>query len=61
MMKRDYVAIANILKNSKVGDELAISAIALDLADYFAKSSDQFDRIRFYNACGYPAMWEDEQ
>ena len=53
LIKRDYVAIANIIKNSKA-DELATSAIALDLANYFAKSNDQFDREKFYNACGYP-------
>lgn len=62
MSKKDYVAIAAILKckieNASAADEPTklyrngVISTAFDLAGYFAASNDKFDRARFLKACG---------
>ena len=54
--KRDYVAIAKILKDTETTSqdgEDAITQIALALAQYFRRTNPAFDTGRFYEAVGY--------
>ena len=59
LSRKDYVAIANIIKNTNdnlgVTDavETTISEITFNLASYFFASNPAFNREAFYSACGY--------
>lgn len=56
MSRKDYEALAAIVKNSLhsdggVDDEQAFQ-IAYDMADYFESTNPSFNRARFMDACG---------
>jgi len=62
--RKDYVAIAAILKNelaaytperdpyAEIAAEVAVAAVAERIATYFASANPAFDRGRFLRACG---------
>lgn len=58
--KRDYVAVAAIIKTQaddypNEGEaQDAIECIARGLASHFEQHSPAFDRVRFLTACGVP-------
>lgn len=55
MSKKDYIAIAEIIKKSFSGDtstEFELPILAEHLADYFATDNLRFDRDKFMTACG---------
>jgi hypothetical protein len=64
MTKKDFVAIAAIVKKTRddrsrretvdmrMGAGIATSVLAVRLADHFAKDNDRFDTGRFLKACG---------
>ena len=47
--KKDFIAIASILKNTKL---LSHEAIVLSFCDYFKEQNPLFDEFRFKEACG---------
>jgi len=57
MSRKDYVAIAAILHDIDTeyddGEEAVVRVIARELADYFKSDNPNFDRDRFYEACGW--------
>jgi hypothetical protein len=64
MTKKDYVAIAEIIRltrkytsvrdtpDMRVGGGVATCSVAVRIADYCAGDNDRFDRGRFLRACG---------
>lgn len=53
MSRRDYEAIAGILRMAKLAEpdrQHTIGSIAADLADYMVSTNPQFDRERFMDA-----------
>lgn len=55
MTKKDYIAIAKILKDAQElsgGKGEAVIAIGQDLADLFKQDNSAFDRARFMDAAG---------
>lgn len=56
MSRKDYVAIANVLRRADTGDQTGenmIRTIAGGLASHFRADNVAFDTERFYEACGY--------
>lgn len=65
MSKRDFIAIAELLRIQYEGarerfmagytcdpEHLQVETTAKNLADYFANVNPRFDRLRFLKACG---------
>jgi hypothetical protein len=60
MTKKDYIAVAKILKDAREDAETAVNRearsqtdqIALMLSELFAQENPRFDRVRFLKACG---------
>ena len=53
MTKKDYVAIAGIVKEarSKPASRTSLLAITKQLGDYLESSNPKFDKSRFFQAC----------
>jgi len=52
MSKKDYNAIAEIIKNSMTdGSNVFFWALFADLTEYFKKDNPRFDSERFFKAC----------
>lgn len=53
MSRKDYEAFAAILaRNASILSVAATRRLAEQMADVFAADNPQFDRKRFYTACG---------
>lgn len=52
LSRKDYKAIAEIMKTESRGYETIPDRISEKLADYFAQDNPRFDRDRFLAACG---------
>lgn len=55
MTRKDYVAIANVLKDSRTAVsrlEVERKLLAEKIADVMAGDNPRFDRARFLKACG---------
>lgn len=61
MTKKDYIAIAQVIKqsNRETGDAKAnqvrahlLACVAQDLGDVMERNNPRFDRARFLSACG---------
>jgi hypothetical protein len=60
MTKKDYIAVAKILKDAREDAETAVNRearsqtdqIALMLSELFAQENPRFDPVRFLKACG---------
>lgn len=51
--KKDYEAIAKLLRPYSEAEKVPPFSIACALADYFAQDNPHFDRARFLAACGF--------
>jgi len=53
MTRKDYVMIAEVIKNlDEVIDEYALEVLADNMADSLESDNPRFDRDRFLSACG---------
>jgi hypothetical protein len=58
MTRKDYIAIAAVIKNrvdacgAYIEAELATHEVAKDLAELLSKDNPQFNRAKFLEACG---------
>lgn len=53
MTKKDYIAIAAVIKvANNQGDTATCKFIARNIADVFQSDNSKFDRARFLRACG---------
>jgi len=61
MSKKDYIAIAKIIKN-QLGNTHHLTPLVNTLSSYFADDNPQFDKIKFRNAClnGKPEIRKPE-
>lgn len=58
MTRKDYIAVAKILKDAQElsgGKGEAVIAIGQDLADLFKQDNSAFNRARFMEAAGFGA------
>lgn len=56
MTKKDYIAIAKVLSNSHhEAGRIAVTIIAIGMADMLANDNPKFNRQRFLDACGVGA------
>lgn len=53
MTRKDYVIIADVIKNlDECIDSYALEALADNMADALQGDNPRFDRARFLSACG---------
>ena len=61
MTRKDYVAVANILKEYRQSmEEKDYSDLCNDFADYMEKDNPRFQDLTFLKACQAPTMLDRE-
>lgn len=52
MTKKDYEAVAQILKDAEPQTDLGLRIVVFKMADMFKSENPRFSHERFYKACG---------
>jgi len=57
MTRKDFVAIADVIKNVPFTDKQDRVILSCRLVDMLSADNPRFDRTRFLEACGVTAFW----
>ena len=51
LSRKDYIAIADIIRTRGTSNENQVENIKSDLAEYFQEDNPNFDKEKFWKAC----------
>ena len=51
LSRKDYIAIADIIRTCGTSNENQVENIKTDLAEYFQQNNPRFDKKKFWKAC----------